>query len=219
MPEIVINVSIFGHIELDSELAGRFGVQGNTFKNTFGYLNQYLQTLTERPAKLVELAAAMEALVIREDAIRSLNSSHQTTPALAGVCCGFATEIINSGTGSDFMLPGGWSNNDGSGHGMIYQFQKQADGSLRFFIYNAGAGIDHHEKLSSTANERFFPVKAYTLPAPILSKELSILLSRLILPTLPQHPDRGQQLFDGTRLYQNIEKKHSFSQGASCSCG
>ncbi len=214
MPKIAINTSIFGHILLDSELGGRFGVQGNTFKNTLGYLNQYFQTLSLRPVKLDRLAAATEALVIREDAIHRLDSSHQTTSALAIVCCDFATDIMTSGTGSDFMLPGGWSNDDGSGHGMIYQFQKQPDGSLLFSIYNAGAGREYHEKLSSTSNERFFPVKAYILPAPISSNELSILLSRLILPMLPAHPDRNQQSnqksFDATTLYQNIEKSMPF---------
>lgn len=37
MPTI-ININLLSHIALDSELAGRFGVQGNTFKNTVGYL-------------------------------------------------------------------------------------------------------------------------------------------------------------------------------------
>lgn len=69
---IPINISLFAHIELDSELSGRVGVQGNIFSHTFGYLNQYFKTLLNLPPQVQKLAAAMDALVMREAYIRSI---------------------------------------------------------------------------------------------------------------------------------------------------
>jgi len=63
---VAINASIFAHIELDSELNGRFGVQGNTFANTCGYLNQYLNTQPDTSPQIKSLAKGMEGMVQRE---------------------------------------------------------------------------------------------------------------------------------------------------------
>ena len=46
MPQpIEMNMSLFVHILLDSEGQGLWGVQGNTFVNTVGYFNQYIDQL------------------------------------------------------------------------------------------------------------------------------------------------------------------------------
>ena len=210
MPNIMITTSIFGHIELDSELSGRYGVQGNTFENTFGYFHQYLQTLASPPPQLAKLVVFMEDLVTREISIKGLSDrSNLTTFSMNAT-----NDVMKLNPGCDFMLPGGWQNADG-GHAMIYQFKKKNDGGLIFSIYNSGAGLGKHEKISSTANERFFPVKVYSIPAPVDSKELSILISRLIMPNLLSHPDRKTQAFDAEKLYENIEKSMFFLNAES----
>ena len=40
--KITMDIKLAAHILLDSELKGRFDVQGNLFETTFGYINQYL---------------------------------------------------------------------------------------------------------------------------------------------------------------------------------
>lgn len=205
---VSINTSIAGHILLDAELKGRFGVQGNTFSNTFGYLNQYFNTLKTVPPQLNKLRIAMAALVEREDMIIRLNSSIATSPSLLDVTNHAAMQILNLTVGADFMLPGGWQNAS-DGHAMIYQFQKIADGDLLFSIYNAGAGLEYHEKVSKTTNEHFYPVLSYKIPTTPLNgeiRELSILIQRLLLPQLPAHPLCHQKKFNAETLYQNIEK-------------
>ncbi|MFA6303656.1 MAG: hypothetical protein WC627_11085 [Legionella sp.] len=51
-----VDISLLAHIELDSELSGRFGVQGNTFHNTFGYLDTYLKSLPKLPHHVGEVS-------------------------------------------------------------------------------------------------------------------------------------------------------------------
>jgi hypothetical protein len=238
--QIFINISILAHIALDSELQGRFGVQGNTFKNTFGYLNQYFKTLPTLSPQLKKLSLAMDALVTREqeietlyyktigsnvldhlnpwmkrlptigwlkqatDEISKLLPSQWLNPLNAFVSK-TTSEIEALEINQDLLLPGGWAGSP-TGHAMIYQFQKDINGDLLFFIYNSGAGIGYHQKLSSTEKELYSSVKAYRLPAPVKSLELRNFIERLILPQLPINLKE----FDAKKLYSKIEASLAF---------
>jgi hypothetical protein len=238
--QIFINISILAHIALDSELQGRFGVQGNTFKNTFGYLNQYFKTLPTLSPQLKKLSLAMDALVTREqeietlyyktigsnvldhlnpwmkrlptigwlkqatDEISKLLPSQWLNPLNAFVSK-TTSEIEALEINQDLLLPGGWAGSP-TGHAMIYQFQKDINGDLLFFIYNSGAGIEYHQKLSSTEKELYSSVKAYRLPAPVKSLELRNFIERLILPQLPINLKE----FDAKKLYSKIEASLAF---------
>jgi len=224
---IPINISIFAHIELDSELSGRFGVQGNTFSNTFGYLNQYFKMLPESdiPPQVTKLAKAMDALVAREHEIKSLRiksgiahvSALMNMSSLYDMIGGHsldkfivktAAEITALQAGEDLLLPGGWVGMEGPGHAMIYQFEKSADGELLFSIYNSGAGIDRHEKTSSIEKGLFSPVKTYTIPQPVDATELNHLIKRLIEPQLLPLPEGDS--YDDKTLYQSMDASRVF---------
>ncbi len=222
MPKIKINASIFGHIMLDSELSGRFGVQGNTFKNTFGYFHYYFESIKKNRSRMESmsqinitrlntLATAMLKLVEREEEILSLNNTWSTQHKVTLFANKTAYEVMALADGQDLLLPGGWVNRDG-GHAMIYQFHKEPHGTWLFSMYNAGAGIEFHDKQSSTDNERYFPVKSYVLPANTSHTELGILIYRLILPQLPFNPARGTTFCNAPYLYQEIDKSLPFLQ-------
>lgn len=100
----------------------------------------------------------------------------------------------------DLLLPGGWTGAP-AGHAMIYQFKKDTNGYLLFFIYNSGGGINYHQKISSTEKELYSSIKAYRLPVPLNSLELVNFIERLILPQLP----KDVKEFDATKLYSSIE--------------
>jgi len=73
-----INVNLLAHIALDSELSGRFGVQGNTFRNTFGFLDDYLNHMPNRPEHLDKLVRSMRELVATEASHSILNSPQRS---------------------------------------------------------------------------------------------------------------------------------------------
>jgi len=203
---IPINVSLFAHILLDSELSGRFGVQGNTFSNTFGYLNQYFKTLPNTPPSIQRLAAAMDTLVIRENNIKAINGS-----TLDAFTLKTTKEIGDLQPEQNLLIPGGWSGIDSPGHAMIYQFEKDIHGDLLFSIYNSGSGIGQHEKTSSAKKELYSPVKTYKFPNPVDSTELQQLIRRLTVPQLAAgHPARNHRKFDAKEVYTNIETSLEF---------
>lgn len=208
-----INISLFAHIELDSELSGRFGAQGNTFSNTFGYLNQYFKTLSDLPPQVKKLADAMDALVIREkkiQALKGLDSVYDMIQrnTLDEFLLTTVEEINSLKPRQDLLLPGGWMGAGSPGHAMIYQFSKNADGELLFSIYNSGAGIEFHEKTSSKEKELFSPVKTYKLTAPVDRKELQNLIKRLTLPQFKPRP--FPKTWDAPALYREIDKSLAF---------
>ncbi len=196
---ISIDISLFAHIELDSELKGRFGVQGNTFKNTFGYLNQYLKTLRVVPPEVQKLSAAMDDLVARETLIQGIGNSPSKFDALT---LKITQEVEALTLDQNILLPGGWAGKDSPGHAMIYQFEKNSKGDLFFSIYNSGSGIRYHEKTSSPEKELYSPVKTYQLPQPINSIELQNHIRRLITPQLPA---MNKRKYDAEAVYHDVE--------------
>lgn len=202
---ISINASLFAHIELDSELSGRYGVQGNTFSNTFGYLNQYFKTLSNVPPHVIRLAKAMDALVTRQSYINSISASFPFNTSLNQYTLKTSREIEALQVGETLLIPGGYQN-DPVGHAMIYQFEKTPDGDLLFSIFNSGAGIDQHEKTTSTEKELFSPVKTYKITHPIDSKAVQHLIKKFTIPMLaPVHSARRKRTFDPEMLYNDIE--------------
>jgi len=207
MPNVELNASLFAHILLDSELQGRYGVQGNVFSNTFGYLNQYLDQLPNKPQHVKDLAIAMKALVARETAIGAIGDMAR----LETFASTNTDAIAALEPGQKLLLPGGWNGIGAPGHAMIYQFEKNPDGELLFSIYNAGAGIGRHEKMSSTDRELYSPVQTYQLPKPIDAQELHALVTRLTIPQLfGAHPARNNRDFDGDTLYNEIDISLAF---------
>ena len=202
MGDIKLNASIFAHIELDSELSGRYGVQGNIFANTFGYLNQYLNTLHNKPPHVTKLANAMHALLSYEQAFQE----NQDEAFLDVFVTQIADTIQALEKGGSCLFPGGWGGIKGPGHAMIYQFDRTDNGQLLFSVYNAGAGLKYHEKTSSFERELFSPVKVYRIPEPFALRELQSLVKQLTIPQLAAgHPERNNREYDEDTLYQAIE--------------
>lgn len=202
-----INTSIFAHIMLDSELSGRFGVEGNTFKNTFGYLNQYLKSLSNLPPPLEQIAAAMDALVIRENHIKHIDNIKKLDAFILKT----NQELNELKPNQSLFIPGGWIGMNVPGHGMIYQFTRKENGELLFSIYNSGAGIQFHKKTSSAEKELYSPVKTYQLPNSVNQTEMQLFIKRIIVPQLSAaHPVRSDRLFDDEALYHDIEMSLTF---------
>ena len=209
-----MNASLFGHINLDAELKGSYGVQGNQFITTFSYMRDYIALLPPSEKAITKPIDAfildMEQLVIREQAIQSCQPQKTAHAALIQ---SLMEEFKKQTTNTSFLLPGGWANKKSPGHAMIYQFVKSDDGSITFSIYNAGAGLSYHQKQSTTSSEQFFPVKTFQIP-PAQDEHydinLSHLFSQLVIANQPQNKARSEREFDEKTVYENIEHSMAF---------
>ncbi len=201
---IQINASLLAHIELDPFLQGRFGVQGNIFYNTFGYLKNYLQHRPNLSPRLKDFSLIMSGLVAYEENIDQIKAHpKKLNPFLKKTS--LAIEQLKPK--QKLLIPGGWAGTDSPGHAMIYQFERDEQGQLLFHIVNSGEGLQYHEKTSLTQNEAYSPVKTYVLPEPISNIELQNLIQRLVKPKLRI---KGDYQYDAKRVYEGIDASLAF---------
>lgn len=206
LDEININMNLLMHIADGSSSQGLSGLQGQTFVNTIGYLKQYLSAHPEQNSptlsKLLQTVSKFHELAKQ---IEKFIKGPTSPDVLSQLCADIATQILKLDTTNDeLMLPGGWHNMEGPGHGLIYHFKREKNNILRFYIYNAGAGVDYHDKVSSTENERYFSTKVYEFSDNVSQEQLSALVERLVVAMAPTLRDNH---FDATRLYlQSIEE-------------
>jgi len=222
------NVNIAGHILIDPELRGRFGVQGNTFMNTFTYFNAYFEhrfkshddTLSEANwLQLKHLNRTMSQLVEHEKQIQRLNTSTSNPAELDAFINTLTDQVIAlpnptanaTEPGEQLLLPGGWQGRE-IGHAMLYEFTKNEKGELLFSIYNSGEGLQFHEKHTTRDKTHFFPVKTYKIPTPTNAAELHHLIAKLIAPQTPQNKPKEQKdiLYNANVIYHGIEESMPF---------
>lgn len=203
MSPIKINISLLAHIAADSELQGRYGVQGHVFCNTIGYFKQYLQRIRVTDPTLIKLVHEVEKLHTTSNELATMASNQCSEAEVSEYANNIAQQIKSLAPNQAVILPGGWLSYTQPGHAMIYHF-KNENNQLRFYIYNAGAGIHYHEKISGTNNERYYATKVYTMPANVDVTMLSRLILRLVKA---QMPHLHTTAFDAKTLYlQNIDE-------------
>jgi hypothetical protein len=199
-----INISLLAHIAADSELQGRFGVQGQVFANTIGYFNQYLNQHPQKMQTLSQLTTSVEQLHQRAKIMQALSDKSAPIAEVNQFCQTTAREIAALGPNQELMIPGGWRNRQSPGHAMIYHFKREKDGVLRFYVYNAGAGVEYHEKVTTPENERYFSTKVYEFPANTSTEQLNHLMERLVHARAPHLRDEN---WDEEKLYgKSIEE-------------
>ena len=207
VPGAEIDLSLFSHIHNDPFLAGTFQLEGNSFARTIDYLDRYCASLPsglspevvalqKRMQKLVEVETAMEG-------IKQCPDSQTAESSLKKLAESIANELVGTlPIGEYLSLPGGWSAPGGS-HAMVYQFQRTAK-SLKFYIHNAGAGINYHERKSARDRELYYPVQAYDIPLPDDHKKLAGFIRDVLLPMLPGLRSKKEQTFNAEQLYEEV---------------
>ena len=131
MPKpIIIDESLFAHINTDPFLVGSVGLQGNKFANTIGYLNQYINVYEQKGGPITEdirqLLSACTELTSYEDHIGSVRDRNDITldPTLKDI----QSKVSKLKKGEYLLVPGGWLSTGGS-HAIVYEFKKHEDGS------------------------------------------------------------------------------------------
>ena len=199
--EVGINISLLAHIAADSELQGRYGVQGQVFANTIGYFKQYLIRTHSGTESLRQLVASVSQLHTLAKEIHALTrqGANSARAVMDQFSSRVADQIVELQPNQELMLPGGWRNTTTPGHAMIYHFKREENEVIRFYIYNAGAGVEYHEKISLPDNERYFSTKVYEFPANVSCVQLNHLIERLLLACVPHL--RAHE-WDETKLYE-----------------
>lgn len=118
------------------------------------------------------------------------------------------------------LMPGGWSATPPLGHAIAYEFQKDQDGNLLFFLYNSGAGLsEFHKKIPDLDKLRYETMQVYRIPKKdVVVSNLQFLVAELLKPmvlpgilpslvstltySLPEH----YKDYDAKTLYQRVLK-------------
>lgn len=218
MPMVAININLFAHILLDSESSGRYGVQGNTFHNTLGYLTQYINArfsasdhpLDKNMEKINHFMTLMDDLVLKEKIYAEISLRPEAFESHASK---IKEDILALKPGQKVFLPGGWVGygTESFGHAMIYQFEKNENNDIVFSVINAGAGVQFHEKTSSKEKELFSPKKTWRFKPlnTIDEDEFLILIKKLMAELILGHPQQTARMNE-TKLYRDIEKSCHF---------
>jgi hypothetical protein len=165
---------------------------------SFNHLQKRLATMLVADGEIKDLVAVLKKTInnhnsnegnetnIDETIKKSLNRLTQGVIALPLKPQGKQPESV--------LMPGGWT---GPGHAIVYEFQKDEQGNLLFLLYNAGAGLNFHEKIISPEDnkERYKTVKCFKIPAQNVKLEnLSYFIAELVKPqVLPLINGLGRQ--------------------------
>ncbi|WP_040534262.1 DUF3638 domain-containing protein, partial [Legionella drancourtii] len=211
---MVMDASLFAHIHNDAFLSGTYKLQGNLFKNTIAYLNQYCNYLsnngTSIPAAYRKLMHNLLYLQQVEEGMEGVVVDAETKPLAAKIC----DDLRQMKSPDNILIPGGWHNRNG-GHAMVYQFSLDTDGYL-FTVFNAGAGLDYHAKRSIQDKELYNPRKTWFIPIPKTEKEqaeLEHFISRLLQARVPASDNNAKKGVNADVLYTEIFSSISYING------
>lgn len=209
-----ISLKLLAHINNDAHLAGSRSLQGELFKNTVHFLQEFISRsnlLEPEKAKIFfEKLEKMVGLIEGQSALKNelVNSTEEKREAIyLDYTKETAKAIVE---GESILFPGGWSGFPG--HAMVYQFDKDKEGNIRFLVYNSGDGLQYHmEDESSRDRNRRLSVKAYTIPKEVTEEEIQAFLVELTKPTveshLPNREIRKIRVYNAKRLYTEVIPK------------
>ncbi len=241
--------SIFAHIHRDESALGTT-LQGSSLSKTTACMEQFIQftrdggiefskenqetllresvsfqeilhSIRERSATQERLVS--EALERQKKEYDEKKLKEELNESIRKQSEELSTAILKLAPGSSVAMPGGWGPTPGElGHGMICEWRLELDGSLTCLFHNTGSGIAQHSAIQTRRKTKFYPVKAYSIPADklsaldpkALSEYLQILMRTKIFPPLARDPlSIDKWTFDGARLYSEVLPKIGFLGG------
>ncbi|WED43028.1 DUF3638 domain-containing protein [Legionella cardiaca] len=214
-----INASLFAHIENDANLSGTFKLEGNHFGNTVKYMHEYLEELKKTssvPPDYIQLLNQLHYLTDIEKQLTQFTlSSHSDTSAkIDALGISIAKQLEKLKEGESILLPGGWVHKDG-GHAMVYQITRKEDG-YDLTAFNAGGGLEFHEKKSGLEKELYNPTKTWHFPEPTSeteTNEVGLFIGRLFKALVLTLPEHSKKPYSAKRLYKETLASISYIGG------
>jgi hypothetical protein len=108
----------------------------------------------------------------------------------------------------EVLIPGGWMNEDRTGHAMLYEIKRNSHGKLTLLIYNTGAGINYHFKRDENKNVYHASIKAFELNESELNpNDLAKLTRELVEINLRGiFPSKKKEEDDAVTVYKDLAK-------------
>ncbi|MDR3442693.1 MAG: DUF3638 domain-containing protein [Legionella sp.] len=210
---MVLDASLFAHIQNDAFLSGTYKLEGNFFSNTVVYLNQYINILKTNgddvTPEYLKLADNLAFLVKADECLSKCTTEEELQTLVTQIL----NDILKLQSGEKILLPGGWLVVD-IGHAMVYQIEREAD-TYFFTVFNAGSGLQYHAKKSTEEKELIHPAKAWSVPVSDTEKgkmELGYFIERLLQARLPASFDKKKHI-TAKVLYEEILPSISYING------
>ncbi len=182
-PYAPIDIKLFAQIQNDAFLSGTYKLEGLTFGRTMNYLARPFPGLTEDLSSIFARTAELSSIEERiEEIDKSASKQH-----LDQLCEEISDQVLALKEGEFISIPGGWGSST-DGHAMTYQFKHVVvDGKpgIELYVYNAGAGIQYHERLSRKDSEKYCPVYGMRGPLPLDKESLQKCIQGLMVLNTP----------------------------------
>ena len=204
-----IDLRLFAQIHDDPFLTGTFELQGERFARSIQYLLKYVDQRQECPSSVDKLKPILSYLADVEQKMIPGGRAVRDTERLLTFASSITNDLQKLPVGGSLAIPGGWNNQSDSGHGMVYQFTRTAEG-LEFSIYNAGSGADYHERRSAKDRELFYPTQVYAINLATgfdveTKNHLNHFIRALMIPFLPHLRTREEDIrFNAQKLYEEV---------------
>lgn len=206
----MIDEKLLSQIHNDAFLRGSVGLEGNYFKVTVDYLNQYIATLKEGIVSdsIKNLQFACDKMVEYDISISLPNSDNVASRIIKDL------EKVKSNSERPYLLlPGGFSSSVVPGHAMVYEFKYAPSGDLLFCIHNSGSGLRYHKKTSSKEKELYNPVLTYTIPKQAASDPTFVEFIEFLLEPIQVNAELTSEKRNVDYLYTEVFPKLHFWGG------
>lgn len=236
-----MDTRLFAQIQNDNRLLGN-NLQGASLFSTTNYLEKFLKKFYENKLKMEEglkkreepdilemLHKKFEALMSSAKAIERAREVgiKMTEPRrenlLRDVAKSIVDKILKSTVPDSIITTGGWIQENGGGHAMIYEFRRETNGKIIFLIYNTGDGLNYHLKEPTQLRDAYSPIFAYEIPSPIDEDQLTQFMKQLLEPLIKpvwiapnaSMVDRNRDTYNADRLYKQVFAKVSYLSGVA----
>ncbi|MBA3816253.1 MAG: hypothetical protein H0X29_06985, partial [Parachlamydiaceae bacterium] len=173
-------------------------LEGSTIFETMNYMVEGIEHALQDP--LIKESMQKNLLKFRSELIQSLMYAKRIDDlekqTIQGSFDTNAHQLIVHQTlaqlqalkeGESILLAGGWTSPiGGSGHAMLYRFEKNKRGTIDLSIINTGAGSERHDRVIQGTKQKFNPVRYFPnlnfVPGEIDERLLTSFLEKQLLP-------------------------------------
>lgn len=158
-PYLNVDDKLFAHIHGDS-FANSTLLEGNSMSST-GY--HFLSRVKNNPFfNLTKDAIGtftnfMDYTLATSIILSNKEESDVKQKQINNLATSWSDELSKLAVGKRFLIPGGYTARE-SGHAMLYEFERKADGNLALHVFNTGNGLNYHQPDGIKGKIKYSPV-------------------------------------------------------------
>ena len=163
----MLNLRLLANIINDAHIKGNKALEGTNFADAINYMRDYADYLAryDSPSyvsshikRLLEELSSVSHVEMFLNLKPNKQALHDKTRDLTN-------DFFAPSTAPVLTLPGGWANHndDDNNHAMLYQFKMDKHGFVTLSVFNAGAGLEYHNKADTPDKSRYLAVKSFQI--------------------------------------------------------